>query len=277
MDNEKRLFVTDLDGTLLRSDTTLSPYTVDVVNRVINAGHLFTYCTARGFSIASRLLEGIHFQMPVILLNGVYMIDPQTGKSLRSNLLQPALAQALLDEGEKWGVAPFVFGDHAGEEVAYHLAPQNEGQLGFLTHRTGDKRFRQMERNTLPDEVAMLNFIAPEEQLSLFKAWAEEMYGDALEIRFGEDIYLRGYYMLQFSHPAAEKGNMIKQLADHVGVPLSHVTVFGDHLNDLGMFEVAGTKIAMGNAHPLVLELATKVIETNEEDGVARYLERELL
>ena len=65
---------------------------------------------------------------------------------------------------------------------------------------------------------------------------------------------------------------MIRKLGDQLQIPASRITVFGDHLNDLSMFRVAGRRVAVANAHPDILQIADEVIGTNDEDAVVRYL-----
>lgn len=67
------LYVTDLDGTLMRTDKTLSRYTLETVNRLIDEGMLITYATARLFQSAYEITKDIHFNLPVITRNGTVL------------------------------------------------------------------------------------------------------------------------------------------------------------------------------------------------------------
>lgn len=70
------LYVTDLDGTLMRTDKTLSRYTLETVNRLIDEGMLITYATARLFQSAYEITKDIYFNLPVITRNGTVFADP---------------------------------------------------------------------------------------------------------------------------------------------------------------------------------------------------------
>lgn len=84
MNKSKTLYVTDLDGTLMRDDKTISETTASIINNLINDGMLITYATARSIRSASVITKEIHFQLPVITLNGTIFVDPQTNKEIET-------------------------------------------------------------------------------------------------------------------------------------------------------------------------------------------------
>lgn len=87
--------------------------------------------------------------------------------------------------------------------------------------------------------------------------------------------YVPGYAEVQITHPEAQKGSALTRLRDSLGLTDATLTVFGDHLNDLPMFEVADHAIATANSHPAVIAQADRVIEANDNDGVLRFLQME--
>ena len=101
----------------------------------------------------------------------------------------------------------------------------------------------------------------------------KEKHFDDLNLYFAEDVSMKGYFWLQSFHPQATKGNMIKKLVNRLNFPLQQTLVFGDYLNDLDMFRVAGYSVAMGNALPEVKESADQIIGRNSEGAVMDFLE----
>ena len=83
MDN-KVLYVSDLDGTLMRSDITLSDYTVQTINELVDKGMNFTYATARSIESAIPIAGGLKLKLPVITRNGAVLADNTTGKHFYS-------------------------------------------------------------------------------------------------------------------------------------------------------------------------------------------------
>ena len=84
-------------------------------------------------------------------------------------------------------------------------------------------------------------------------------------------------YYLDVTHPLANKGAALSELAKLLGVPLAEIAVIGDGGNDVAMFERSGLSIAMGNASPEVQQAADFVTDSNEEDGFANAIERFIL
>ena len=92
---EKCLYVSDLDGTLLRSDETISEYTCNVINKLIENGGLFSYATARSYATAKRVTKGLDAKIPLIVYNGAFVIDNVSEEILISNYqikIQPFLS-----------------------------------------------------------------------------------------------------------------------------------------------------------------------------------------
>lgn len=82
----KTLYILDLDGTLLKNDQTLSPFTVDAITGLVAKGMLFSYATARSWATASKVTAGLPSHLPVILFNGTFIAESGTGKTLSAHL-----------------------------------------------------------------------------------------------------------------------------------------------------------------------------------------------
>ena len=93
----KTLYVSDLDGTLLRSDETTSAYTNGVINRLNEKGVLFSYATARSLITAKKVTRGIEAKLPLIVYNGAFIMDSQTEEILHANFFDNSVS-SLLDE-----------------------------------------------------------------------------------------------------------------------------------------------------------------------------------
>lgn len=91
----KTLYVTDLDGTLLRHDETLSEFTITTINQLIDKGMLFCYATARSAHTACKVTQGLSTHMPMIVYNGVFIRDGKT--NLLSNCFDVGIKDVLHD------------------------------------------------------------------------------------------------------------------------------------------------------------------------------------
>ena len=86
MINKKILYISDLDGTLLQSDQTISAFSAETLNALIRNGLLFSYATARSYATASKVTSNLQLCIPVIVFNGTFVIDTDTQNQLISNI-----------------------------------------------------------------------------------------------------------------------------------------------------------------------------------------------
>ena len=86
MDKSRVLYVSDLDGTLMRNDETISAYTERTLNKLIGEGLAFTYATARSVESARTITGGLKLKLPVVTRNGTVLADNSTGRHLEKAL-----------------------------------------------------------------------------------------------------------------------------------------------------------------------------------------------
>ena len=91
------LYVSDLDGTLLRSNEVTSKYTNQVINSLVEEGMIFSYATARSLVTAKKVTEGINAKIPLIVYNGAFVIDNITEKILIANYFDDSVHSVLED------------------------------------------------------------------------------------------------------------------------------------------------------------------------------------
>lgn len=122
----------------------------------------------------------------------------------------------------------------------------------------------------------MLTYIAEESQVAALQDRARETFAGQVHIHVTRDTYLEDYWFLELSHPDANKAAALQAWASLVGCRAELVTVFGDNLNELGLFASGGHRVAVRNAHPQLRSRADEVIGSNDEDAVAGYIARHL-
>lgn len=93
----KTLYVSDLDGTLLRSDETTSEYTNSVINNLTDRGMIFSYATARSLITAKKVTSGLRAEIPLIVYNGAFIVDNVTGEVLAANYFDESVGSVLDD------------------------------------------------------------------------------------------------------------------------------------------------------------------------------------
>ena len=269
------LYISDLDGTLLTPDSNFSEDAVRRLNRLIDLGLKFTIATARNHDSAHPLLRGLNLKLPVILFNGVYLTNFHTGKNfLMSDFITRKIILEIIGTVSTLGMDPFVYTFNE-EHRAYYRKASNPGAKAYVDSLDNDTRLQQVQDFSFADTERISGFLLIEtrETLGPVYQYLKGKYSEELSCYFAQDLSISGYYWLQCYHQEADKGKMVKKLSRHLDIPLSETVVFGDYLNDLAMFKIAGKAIAVANALPEVKEAANEVIGSNENYAVIEYLE----
>ena len=114
----KALYVSDLDGTLLRSNETTSDYTNSVINSLTAKGMLFSYATARSFITAKKVTKGMTAKIPLIVYNGAFVIDSETEQIMIEHYFDSSV-YSLLDDLFQHGIYPIVYA-FVGGKRSFH-------------------------------------------------------------------------------------------------------------------------------------------------------------
>lgn len=264
-----KLFVTDLDGTLLRSDTSLSDYTVNTLNSLIERGMMFTYATARSYSSASPLVKKLALSCPAVTFNGVFIVDPRTGEYLIENGYSEKSRAVAMDYFLSEDVAPLVYAFIDGKERVSYLETRMKNIQSYVDARRGDKRLRPVRelKALFEGDPFYFTIINPDDIKALDTVFTEEN-GFARNIQ--KDTY-DDYYWYEIYNSTASKSNAVLQVKKLVGSDC--LVCFGDNLNDISMVEAADLGVAVANAHSDLKKAADLIINSNDDDGVAKYIE----
>ena len=262
------IFVTDLDKTFLRSDLSVSNYSKKIWN---DFPHLLTVATARSLKGATTLLKGLYLKYPLILLDGA-MIATADGKILKINDINKKDADELIDMiDNKYGEKPLIVGfENFGEEKFLYPYDLNEYQKMLLKNYKNDSRVLNIKK--LRGLKHNLKLVYLGEEVLMQEIENEIRKNFEFETKLSKDPYMECYF-LTVLHPLGDKAHALKELEEIMNVKSENVTVFGDSLNDIGMFEYAKTSVAVLNALEDVKKKADIILPyTNDEDAVARYL-----
>lgn len=269
------LYISDLDGTLLMPDGTFPEDSKQRLNRLIEKGMRFTIATARNYDSVHPLLKGLNLKLPVVLFNGVYLAEFHNGKIIeRTQFIDKEVVDNMLTTAKIQNIEPFIY-TYGEKHRVYYRNATNSGSIAYLNSLEKDGRVKQVPEFTFEEgeEIPGFLLIGTMENLQPIYQCLKEKHFDHLNLYFAEDVSMKGYYWLQAFHPRANKGNMIEKLVERLNFPLSKTLVFGDYLNDLDMFKVAGYSVAMENALPDVKEAADQVIGSNGQGAVLNFLE----
>lgn len=266
----KTLYVTDLDGTLMRDDKTISNKSVAVLNRLIEKGMFFTYATARSLNSASKITKHISLRLPVIIRNGTILADPVSKKEIEISMFAEELnqiRQALAGTAVP-GFATAYFGS---EEVKLCLSGKmNDGFRDYLHNHSADKRIRMIdtEDKLYEGKTCYFTFIAQKNELLPLYERVKQIKG--INCVFQKDTY-RPEYWLELCPGNATKASAVQRVKQLCGC--QKVIVFGDSVNDIPLFQTADEAYAPQNAIDELKKIAAGIIGSNNDDGVAEWLE----
>ncbi len=266
------LYVSDLDGTLLRSDERTSEYTNTTIKALSEKGILFSYATARSYITAKKVTGGMNARIPLIVYNGAFVIDNVTEEILISNYFDSSVKR-LLDDLYESTVYPIVYAYVDGVEK-FSFVPNlcNHGMKLFLESRKGDIRTNAVDLLTelKKGDIFYITCIdTPEKLEPLYEKYKAEYH-----CVYQKDIYTQEQW-LEIMPKNASKSKAIEQLMHRLGI--DKLVVFGDGKNDIDMFRIADEAYAVANANEALKKYATDIILSNNEDGVARWLEENCL
>ncbi len=264
----KVLYVSDLDGTLLRRDETLSELTCQTINHLVEQGMLFSYATARSFTTSYKVTKGLNAKMPLIVYNGSMIIDNESKDIILSNFFEKGEIEALISDLISHQVYPIVYAFIQGEEKFSYVERLNTvGMQNFIRTRRGDPREHAITSlNQLSDgECFYVTCIDEKDKLEPLY----QRYKDKYHCIFHEDIYLHDQW-LELLPQNASKSIAAKQLKEYYHC--DYMIAFGDGKNDIDLFKVADEAYAVSNADEELKKVATGIIGNHNDDAIAKWL-----
>jgi HAD superfamily hydrolase (TIGR01484 family) len=256
------LVATDLDGTIVRGDGTISERTVAAFERAEAAGARFVLVTGRPPRVMGSIAEAFGHRGTAICANGALAYDMATGKIEALHLIPPpvlsAAAAALRAAVPGIGIA-VEYPDGAAADLVFQALNLSMDQSlnrvddAVLFSRPASKLLGRHFGYRCDDLLAL----------------AAPVLDDLVSVTHSNSKGL-----IEATPLGVSKATVVAEIAARHGIGPESVIAFGDMPNDLPLLSWAGTSCAVANAHPEVLATATHVIGSNDEDGVAEYLEK---
>ncbi len=254
-----RLVATDLDGTLVRSDGTVSDYTRDVLLELDRRDVPVVFVTGRPLRWAEAVFEHVGSHGLAIVANGALVWDVARERVHLERPIEPGLGLA---------VCGLIREAVPGSAFAVESLRGISLEHGFLERYAVPETSRRGTLEELFDGPA-LKLLARHEELAAQDFW------DAAEIAVGGRLVITWSStsaLLEISGPGVTKASTLERLCADRGIEAADVIAFGDMPNDLPMLRWAGTSYAMADAHESVTQIADHVAPGHDEDGVARVL-----
>jgi Cof subfamily protein (haloacid dehalogenase superfamily) len=256
------LVVSDVDGTLLTKDKTLTDGAVRAVQRLHQAGIGFTITSSRPAIGMGFLIERLAITLPVGPFNGSSIVDPQL-KPVEQHLIPAAVARRSLDVLNQFGVDIWLFTNDKW------LTRHPDGE-----YVPNEKRAIRADPTIIEDFTPYLDEACKIVGSSSDPALLQRCEASMQQALGAEATAVRSQtYYLDVTPPGHDKGTFVKAMAKRLGISTDAVATIGDMQNDLAMFRTSGVSIAMGNATDDIKKVATHVTASNEDEGFAGAIE----
>lgn len=267
----KTLYITDLDGTFLNSSAEISDKSAKIIEQLINDGILFSVATARTKATVLDMFENIGLNTPIALMNGVMIFDVAENKNVITHQINKNTAQCILDIYKKYGKHPMLY-MNKGEYLEIHYTQvDNIHQLKYITDRKNKKlkKFCHVDRYNLDTNDELIYIVSFDKPSEISGIYSEISKFDDVVSSFYADNYTECNF-LETMNGSISKGTAATEIKKLVGA--DRIIAFGDNLNDIPLFEVADESYAVSNAHESLKKIATGVIGSNDDDGVAQFI-----
>ncbi len=273
----KKLYVTDLDGTLLNENSIVSSESENILSPLIKEGLNFTVASARTPATAVNLLRPLGLKLPVVLMDGAMVFDIEKNITIHTNSIPQSAVEEICDMLEIVGQSALAYTIDNGKLCVYYKSFDSDIEREFAKSREGtpykeffkiDDYFDALENK----DVIMFLFC----MIDLRKIYT---YYELLSATPG--LFCRLYpcehanegYMLEVTKEGTGKGNALKDLKKKLNI--EKIVAFGDNFNDMCMFEMADEAYAVKNAVSELKRIATGVIGENTKDSVAEFIKED--
>lgn len=259
-----KLVATDLDGTLLRTDGSISPRTSDAIERVQQAGITVVLVTARNWRSVGAIAGAAGVSGLGICSNGAVVYDFERQQVHRAEVSDVAAIRSFVEVVRAstggcfaWETA---FGAYRSPE--YHALAQRDVSFARVYLDAIEVLAHPEDEHEVTKLLIRHPTLGPDELLDLLLPHAGEL-----------TLTVSGGPFVEATRAGVTKAFALEQLCSERGIERSDVVAVGDQPNDLPMLSWAGRGVAMGNSHPAVLATTEERTATNDEDGLALVLE----
>lgn len=265
---EQHLIALDLDGTLLKEDKTISSYSKAVIQKAKEAGHKIMISTGRPYRSSVMYYQELGLDTPIVNFNGAFIHHPLDDTWGRFHSpMNLHVAKEIVD-----AVYSFSFHNIIAEVVDDVYIHYHDPKLieifgmGTTQITTGDLR------QQLVNPPSSMFIHTDEKHIKTIREHLSEVHAEMVSHR----NWNAPWHVVEIVKSGQNKAIGVKKVADYYGIPRERIIAFGDEDNDLEMLDYAGKGIAMKNAIEPLKTVASDVTLTNEEDGVAIYLQEYL-
>lgn len=265
----KKLIVLDLDGTTLKSDQTISDRTKKALANAQKQGHEVMIATGRPYRMSYMYYHELGLHTPIVNFNGAVFHHPL--KTQFSDAYHQAIdlktARELLDFSTN-----YMLDNIAAEVQDSVFLRERNSSVPEMFHQGKDNVFIGDLRDTITTDPTSLLFFASHETLQEVSNHMDSRLSNIVTYRsWGAE-----WPAMEMTKLGVHKAIGVQAASRYLGIDRQNIIAFGDEDNDMEMLDYAGVGVAMGNAIAPLKNVANTVTLSNEDDGIAVYLEENL-
>lgn len=259
-----RLICSDVDHTLLTEEQQLLPMTEATLRRLQERGVKIILATGKNLGATRAIADRLKLDDPLIFVNGS-LIQYRDGKIFNRHELQPEITEQLIQLGESQGMDMMLY-------VTNDIFVKEGGKYSHaLDKYGGPKPIELKDWQDMGANLAhILKFVFIDEdfsRLERMKVILEKNISNGIELCFSLPI------LLEVQPAGVSKGSALEKVAKLLELPREALMAFGDGNNDIEMLQYAGIGVALENATPELKNVASHLAPSNNEEGLARFLQ----
>lgn len=268
-----KLIAIDMDGTLLNSNNEISSRTKNALMKAKEKGVYVVLATGRILKSAQQYADAVGLDNPIIACNGAVIIDEKK-HTIYERPMDKSLARQVMELGRSYSIY-----NHFYDSEKFYASELVDEVMAFYNQDDSDNKENELEvvvydieKAVSDKDLDIFKFIFiddNEKDLRNLRRELEDLEGINVSSSWDNNIEVMG--------KGVSKGNSLEFLAKMYNISADNIIAIGDNENDLPMIEYAGLGVAMGNGAQEVLDQADFITSTNDEDGVAKVIEKFVL
>ncbi|MCC6683062.1 MAG: HAD family phosphatase [Phycisphaeraceae bacterium] len=261
------LVAVDLDGTLLRSNKSLSRRAADAISQATEHGVQVVLASARPPRGVHAIYRRLGLKTFQVNYNGALIHDPHRGRHVFHQPLNADLARRIARLARRIDAECLV----SLEILDKWYTDRVDHELTVETSKFSDPDFIGPLEAFFTVPVTKLMLLAPPPKIEKLRVQVKRRFGSQVA------VLLSDAHVIQIVHRQVDKAVAVKWIADADDIPASRVLAIGDAPNDVGMLRWAGLGVAVANAWPAAMKAADVTVSSNDDDGVAEAIEKYVL
>ena len=263
------LIVSDFDGTLLTTTQTVPNEVREAIASYVSAGGIFAVCTGRMLASILPQVRALGLKGLVAAYQGTVIADIESGRLIRNGGFAVEDSVEICRTLKRRGEAINAYAD----DVMYTTLPADDKLLtmyekitGITARHISGSMSDFVEQNKLYCQK-IVSVVMPDKKRALYDYLVEEL-GDRYEVTYSAAV------LVEVSPKGDDKGEALRYIAAHYGIPIENTVAIGDNLNDLPMIEAAGVGVAVANGVEEFKKFADDICPSCDEGGVAHVIKK---